>query len=260
MNPVIIAKTLFMLTCMSIHCSIMYENPQIPEGFLYYMLHLFVIVLYIHTVDNILTLLIGNKSRWFQLHASINMCIVSGVFKDVILILENHDAAAEVSTDIYARDLALMLHVYHTLMFKLTRDDIFHHMFSVLSCVYPCHMFPVKAHSVFYMFATGFPGSITYSMLVLHKHGLMSKYTVKYLDSYINSYIRTPGLICAAYIFKCAATCNDPVYIHPYYCGALLYVAVINYYNGVYYGRLATDNLKNYVHKQQNRGLRLKLK
>ena len=83
------------------------------------------------------------------------------------------------------------LHVYHLIFYKISYDELYHHVLSVYF-----HFFPLNKMllaSLFFM--TGFPGGLTYLMLILVKYNLIDKLTEKRISKDLNLWCRMPGIL-----------------------------------------------------------------
>jgi len=195
-------------------------------------------LLFIHAIDRFIQY-IGKNGRWFQLHAVINMSITALTFHDVKDCIFN-PAMSYGRIDVQlAGYLALALHIYHCLMFKIRLEDWVHHILSVFITT-PIFIYnPCRGTSVFLFVATGLPGAIDYSSLVLYKNGMIRKYTQKNITSTINSYIRMPGgAICSYLLFKDA--------FYERINASLLLLSFIIYTNTVFYGKQSIESFQKY--------------
>ena len=184
------------------------------------------------------------STRWFQLHAIVNMWIVYFVYNDVIECLFDPTKSNEMNSSEWGRSFALSLHIYHSLVFTLRREDWYHHITSVFLCAPMCIINNTKAVSFNYFFCTGLPGAIDYSILSLVRTKYISKIKQKKIASYLNTYIRMPGGCTGAYlIFKDAF---QPTETH---LNRIL-LAFIIYCNSLYYGNQAIGSF--YTTKAEN--------
>lgn len=83
------------------------------------------------------------------------------------------------------------LHVYHLIFYKISFDEIYHHILSIYFHFYPVNKFLLA--SLFFM--TGLPGGITYVMLILIKYNYISKITEKIISKNLNLWCRLPGIL-----------------------------------------------------------------
>lgn len=197
-------------------------------------------LLFIHAIDRFIQY-IGKNGRWFQLHAVINMSITALTFHDVKDCIFNPAMSYELARDtaVWGGYIALALHIYHCLMFKIRLEDWTHHILSVFITT-PIFIYnPCRGTSVFLFVATGLPGAVDYSALVLYKNGMIRKYTQKNITSTINSYIRMPGgAICSYLLFKDA--------FYERINASLLLLSFIIYTNTVFYGKQSIESFQKY--------------
>ena len=145
-------------------------------------------------ITDLLITKLNYNGKWFQLHAITNYVISFLTYNDVIDCIkkpENSYIVANYKTSM-AIYLAAVLHLYHSIMFKMRKEDWHHHLsgFVMLPFLYN---WQTKGTSMILFFITGFPGAIDYTMLTLFKNDYLQKYTVKYIYSFISAYIRLPG-------------------------------------------------------------------
>ena len=195
-------------------------------------------------LDILLCSMISNKSRWFQLHAVINLIIVSIIWKDVNnYYMYLFDAIKDKESDL-DNCFIIVLHVYHCLFFtNLTRLDYFHHLLFVIMGVLPS-LILIKTNIIKLLTFTGcgLPGLIEYTSLVLMKHDYLRVLQQKNINSYMYVYFRNPlamfnlSFIYISYINGYLA--NESPYI-------LLYVMTLTYFNATFYNKLAVENYRN---------------
>lgn len=183
------------------------------------------------------------EGRWFQLHFIINFIICIFTYQDVYDCLLYPEKSIEHLRYDLAGSFAFTLHVYHTIFFTLSPIEVYHHLLSVFFCAPMCLINPTKALSCYYFFCTGLPGGIDYVLLSLVKNKRMYSLKEKYINMYLNTYIRIPGGIIASYLlFK------DSIYIkaHPeevdYIYAANLLLAFVVFFNSTIFGKISIEN------------------
>jgi hypothetical protein len=136
--------------------------------------------------------------------------------------------------------------------------DWIHHIVMMYVAVY-MYMFPLGAPiNAVIFFVNGLPGGIDYFLLTLVKHNKISPNTEKFINVYLNNWIRSPGLLISSYIsllvighnmdkFKIPSVI--PHFIPGYYIiditlGLLIPIAL--YWNAQYFNQRV---LLNYVKK-----------
>ena len=210
--------------------------------------------LFICLSDKILVFLFGNISRWFQLHFAGNLfiCYFSG---QNLLQLRNISQIKLIEYNdntMICCVMTFMLHLYHTLFFKMSITDFYHHLYFVfltgilIGIIYP-NLYLSLSISTF--FITGLPGGIVYFSLCLQKRNLISKSTQKDIHSYVDTYIRIPGGILAAVLNYYTSLHASGFYTQWVY----FIMGVLAYINVTYYGKMAIENNIEYSQKIKNK-------
>jgi len=88
------------------------------------------------------------------------------------------------------------------------------------------------------VFISGLPGGISYLLLGLLKLGWIEPVTEKRVTANLNSWVRTPGLICTSFVVYQAWLYGK----HSLPSWALLLHVVLPSYNGIYYCKQAVAN------------------
>jgi hypothetical protein len=99
-------------------------------------------------------------------------------------------------------NITVALHFYHVLFFeKLSPIDWLHHilMISIAIGSYYCPTSVIVTTNGLLFFLNGLPGAIDYFILTLVKYDLMHPIQEKELNSYLNIWIRSPGVIIGAH-------------------------------------------------------------
>ena len=95
------------------------------------------------------------------------------------------------------------MYSYHCLAFRLSTADIIHHLVFVTIC---CGLaIPYKHHggvanNVGCFVLSGLPGGLDYAMLVLVKHGKMSKFTEKKWNARLQGWLRGPPMAVCVFL------------------------------------------------------------
>jgi len=183
------------------------------------------------------------KSRWFALHAITNYIIAAITSTDVLACIANPLNSSQPMTLEIAGNMAISLHIYHCIFFKIRFEDWMHHILSCFIFAPTCVKFSSKGLSVFYFFCTGLPGAVDYTILSLVKVGRMVKKRQKQIASSLNAYIRMPGgVFCAGLLFK------DGVNIYSTNIAGieLILLSIMIYGNSCFYGKQAMENYGMY--------------
>ena len=140
------------------------------------------------------------RARWYVLHAVANIAIGLISLPDLVTSLR---APCRCFTGEYALlpvYLIAAIHLYHMLAFKCNASDYFHHLvFGGLIC--PMGMFFVTGpvQNLVAFFICGVPGGLDYAMLALVKMRRMNRFAEKKWNSRVNVWMRSPGLLLAAF-------------------------------------------------------------
>jgi len=138
--------------------------------------------------------------RWFILHIITNFFVCLFTFNDVIDILQNPSLENNESYMV-SKNVVFVLHFYHMVMFSnLQLIDWMHHVIMMLILLTP-YYYPVSTLSNYLLFfLNGLPGGLDYLMLVLLAYNKIDKLTEKKVNSYLNAYLRGPGIVIGTYI------------------------------------------------------------
>ena len=218
---------------------------------MYNIIYKFIITsLFVFLSDKTLIFLFGNISRWFQLHFACNMfiCYFSG--KNLLKLRNTSQTELIEYNDntMMCCVMTFILHFYHTLFFKMSTDEFYHHLYFVfltgilVGIIYP-NLYLSLSISTF--FITGLPGGIVYFLLCLQKRNLISKSTQKGIHSYVDTYIRIPGGILSAILNYYTSLHSSGFYTQWVY----FIMGVLAYINVAYYGKMAIENNIEYRQK-----------
>lgn len=200
----------------------------------------------IPTTDLLLCVLIGTKTRWFQLHAAVNAIIVSIIYEDVIkLYIDPIENNGELSSQMEGYFI-IFLHIYHLFISKnLSFMDYFHHILFVGLGFVPAFLVYTNNLIRLASFAgCGITGFLEYSSLVLVKHNLIDSLKQKKFNSYLYNYVRYPLSLYSIVAMYMAYKKNN-LTINPL---MLTYICIIIFFNGAFYNKLTVEN---YIqHKQ----------
>lgn len=184
---------------------------------------------------------INYNARWFQLHALINYVISFLSYSDVVECLKQPSLSQvpySIQTNM-AMQLSILLHVYHCFMFEMRKEDWQHHIFGFITI--PALMnWQMKGTALLLFFITGLPGALDYTFISLYKNGVMHKYTVKHIYSYISAYLRLPGGAISSYLFLKDGISSDMILYSP------LILSLFTYLNSCFYGKQAIENFGGY--------------
>ncbi len=219
-----------------------FYNYYSIEKYNFNLLDIAIIFTIISLIDFFLILLFSNKSRWFQLHASVNLIIINLVLKDSIDIYTNNFNSIRIKSDNYDNLFIIILHLYHLLTFKkITFMDVFHHFFFIGLAVIPSFLF-IKSNIMKQanLIGCGIPGFIEYTTLSLVKHNKISSFSQKKIASYMYTYFRGPMCMYSATLLI--------LFINQEICKIrennilLIYLSFCCYLNGSFFSKLVIEN------------------
>ena len=135
----------------------------------------------------------NEKSRWFLLHSIGNIWCITSCYKEILMGFTHPENLYSTPTTFEGYHIAIALHAYHCIAYKLTKDDIFHHIvFMVFGAGYTIMMQPYIISSMPLLTLNGIPGAIDYTLLFFVKQGVVEKSTEKYVNALLNSWFRNP--------------------------------------------------------------------
>ena len=128
------------------------------------------------------------------------------------------------------------LHIYHIIRYKMSKEDIKHHIPTLVVLSIPLFNIsqsPLVSHIAFFL--CGLPGAIDYMLLFLSRNNIIYRITEKKWNVYLNLYLRCPGaIITSALVFKQFQEQPNMFYFNQLCC---LGVASFSFWNGTYYLR-----------------------
>lgn len=189
------------------------------------------------------------KSRWFALHALANAVIAASAAPDVARALLRPIAGLTGAAGSMLPNAGIAaIHVYHVLFFKLTADDIFHHVrfvaiLSTLAIVFKHDGGASINFGAFFL--CGLPGGINYVLLVAVKERALAPLTQKLWDARINTWLRAPPMSVFAFMqwqVWLAGVRSSP-WLHPAAVAFFtIVVAGLHFFNGFYFAEQSIGN------------------
>ena len=171
--------------------------------------------------------------RWFMMHVAGNLGVVACAMPDVSALLLGTGTLSEPNAIGLLSPLALSLHIYHALAFKLRTEDWIHHGLYVFGAAPLIILTQNRAMSVCYFACTGLPGAIDYAALSATKMGILSKPIQRELYSATSAFLRMPlSAVGSLLLFKVGVSGHTPALV----LGPLMYI------NGAHYGRQAIES------------------
>ena len=164
------------------------------------MLQEFINICLIDATHNLYNYIVNFKctstTRWFLLHSIINFIVVYYSLNDVYTCLIYSSDCYRIpwnNNSIKVYNYATLLHIYHCIFFKLTKDDYLHHFLMVVICGTLCYKLKSIISSFALFFLTGLPGAIDYMLLYLVKTNKINSIVEKRIYTFLSAYIRAPG-------------------------------------------------------------------
>lgn len=194
-------------------------------------------------------LIIPKNSRWFTLHTISNAFTTYYSFPDFLLTWIYPMKSVGVM-NWRPLNITVTLHFYHMFFFKnLNKIDWIHHIVMMYVGIY-MYLFPLGApiNSVIF-FINGLPGGIDYFLLALVKHNLISPFTEKSINIYLNNWIRSPGILISTYLAILLSFTNNhtfqiphilPNFVPGYFiieCFLGLLIPIALYWNAQYFNQ-----------------------
>ena len=146
--------------------------------------------------------------RWCAIHTVVNAAVVVLSYQGLKTLLSSDYTQSVLASssefNIGSSIVVMAAHLYHLLRFKVTDPSLLTHhilMMSVLTIPYfnsdNQRFMYVTDSTLFFM--CGLPGMIDYFCMCLYYSGWMSSYQEKRINNYLNTYIRAPGILYAAF-------------------------------------------------------------
>lgn len=205
--------------------------------------------------------LFQEKSRYFAIHAVINLGIVSAFsMAEVISVLTEDPLIAFFGPmkTMVPNSFICALHLYHCLAFKLSAEDIFHHLqfaFLLTAMAVPTKNISGASSNFGAFFVSGLPGGLDYVLLCVQKSGHITREQEKRWNMYINLYLRSVGTL----IYGAAAW---TAWLNPglsefrgsppsvLFFGLAGIGSVLLMFNGLYYQKQSVETHQMYLLKQ----------
>ena len=144
------------------------------------------------------------STRWFLLHAVVNAIIAVATFPAVTMSLElpgGHCSPAYggiLESSKFAIVIALWLHLWHCLFFKLNLSEFVHHLFFVTLLGIPGAVYEwgICGNAQLF-FICGAPGALMYALLVAKSMGVADSINEPLISAILTIGIRAPGVLYA---------------------------------------------------------------
>eukprot|EP01059_Diplonema_ambulator_P032369 TRINITY_DN6317_c0_g1_i2.p1 TRINITY_DN6317_c0_g1~~TRINITY_DN6317_c0_g1_i2.p1 ORF type:complete len:250 (+),score=65.30 TRINITY_DN6317_c0_g1_i2:37-786(+) len=176
------------------------------------------------------------RSRYFALHAVVNVVVVVASAPDVWRgLTEPQLAWSGKSHTMVANNAIAAIHIYHCLAFKLTKSDIVHHAAFVSILCSLGILFKQQggtANNFGCFFLSGLPGGLDYVLLILKNAEKISKMDEKYWNRHIQQWIRGPSMSIYMFIAFTSWYTGNTSHLSP---ALVILVTLLHFVNGIYY-------------------------
>lgn len=173
---------------------------------------------------------------WYMLHFIVNIITILTVYDDIWRVftlkdkidkLEPSGGLFNISNPLLFLDCLISgLHLFH-IKYSLKKDDWMHHIFMTISLnICLVYLKPIFATCLLF-FMNGLPGGIDYFLLMQVKRNKISSLQEKNINTYLNNYIRAPGILILTGFILPVVQINI----------LTLYCIFTSYINAVYYNR-----------------------
>jgi hypothetical protein len=194
--------------------------------------------------DYAITYMFGFQNIYYLLHSIHNALIVAACLPDVLITLFDFGAVGVYAANLHAAQLVVALHLYHIWVYrhKFRYDDWLHHGL-MIGVALPIGMSlpagTLLGYSLF--FTTGLPGGIDYAMLFMNRNGWLDRSVEKRVNTWLNTWIRSPGCVSQAAFTLAYLSSNSPYVSWWMILGGIL-TAALNYWNGQYFMRQVVED------------------
>lgn len=205
----------------------------------------------LYFITNEISLNDKKNRQWYLLHAIINTIIVILTLDDTILTLTDPLDSTLSDFSLYPIFYAITLHLHHIIISLkyMTVIDWCHHL---ISCMFvgflTLHFIKGRIINYTLFFLCGLPGGIDYYLLAMKKYGLIHKKTEKYINVYLNMWIRLPGILYGCFIGWFEIMYND----NNYNILLSLLIIILNAFNSIYFATRVVKNYGEYLEKQKH--------
>lgn len=135
---------------------------------------------------------------WCLMHVFSNLVVARYTVSSVLLTLSDPVQAVVVHSpglDFFPVTLALVLHLYHALVFPMSRDDSVHHVVFALVMGVPSLLYANEAVNAMLFAVTGVPGAIIYMVVVLRRR-MWPFLNERSISAFVNTSMRAPLVLC----------------------------------------------------------------
>jgi hypothetical protein len=147
--------------------------------------------------------------RWCCIHCFGNIVVVCCSFKATVTLLSSDlTIANEHNIDLSSCVIVMAMHMYHLMMYEIRQTSILvHHIVMMSVLTIPFYYYDNEYFIIFsnysLFFLCGLPGGIDYYLMHLVYTKKISKLTEKHINTQLNAYIRSPGILYGVfYVYR----------------------------------------------------------
>lgn len=146
------------------------------------------------------------------MHVIVNLATAWYAFPSLVHVLHGDPHIAiphPVGHDYTPVLLAMLLHLYHCLVFQLSNDDRFHHVLFALVMGVPSMMYANDAVNAMLFAISGMPGAIIYTVIMLRRFG-WTRISEPRVSALVNLFFRLPLVVCINAIYLSVPSFSRP--------------------------------------------------
>ena len=155
----------------------------------------------------------ASRSKWVSIHCIVNAVVTWLTFGDMWSYIVDPLSPRD-SDNCFPLILVLLLHVYHILCYPCVFMDYVHHivMCSLISVPLLASSKVIALSNTALFFVCGLPGGIDYYNMYRVDQGQLPSLLEKKFNSWLNIYLRAPGILYTAYLVWIHYLNNYPVF------------------------------------------------
>lgn len=175
------------------------------------------------------------KTRWFLLHSISNIIVLYYIWDEFWIGLYDFTKIYSELTDNKAYGIVIALHIYHIILYSISEEDKFHHLwFAIGGALFTIMIQPYIGTSMALITLNGIPGAIDYFLLVLVRLKYINKLVEKKINAQLNLWFRMSYSIFLSGISFASLIINKQ-----YICFPCLGIIL---WNSIYYGNQSIVN------------------
>lgn len=177
----------------------------------------------------------AQSARWFMCHSAFNCVVVLTSFRDVFAVFMSPLCSLAVPMHSWTPAyITIAGHFYHAVGWTMKPHEIRHHViFSGFGGIITLALRWGPLMNLALFFVSGLPGGIDYALLCAVKVGRMPRLREKQINTFINIWLRIPGLVTVGAFAWCCLLHGMSDRLPT----AVLVVSILlSLANGLYYG------------------------